>query len=197
MELDYAYSQLEQTETHTFLTGNAGTGKSTLIKKFIAEHPGKCIVCAPTGIAAINIGGVTIHKFFHFPARPISFNSVKWLNPHDNADLEKLNILKRAKYLIIDEISMVRAEDDKLTHQITGEFVQVPIKVAYAISIHKSQGQTFDKVIVELGRGAFAHGQVYVALSRCRSLEGLTLIQPVKPKDLIYNSRILEFNLKE
>lgn len=439
--LDFAWSQLHDRSTHTFLTGNAGTGKSTLIRKFIEANEGRVVVLAPTGIAAVNIGGQTIHSFFHFPGRPIAYNAVKWLNPALAPDAMKIDIIKNAKYFVIDEVSMVRAdlmdqiawffhknfpkasmfagkklimigdldqlppvvkegpesemiqaryksefffhancwnpssehhaefkivkltkvwrqtdpvfikllndiktnqlspfdidnlnrqcyrdgtlkpEDgvvlcstnkiaseinsemlsrleekeitlvgeikgsfnekdctcepvitlkvgcrvmvmknsrglwdsdnysngeigvltafdehpdavddstpmkvlhvkldngreiivgrhefeaieytydkvaDKISHVKTGTFVQYPVKVAYAITIHKSQGQTFDKVIVDLGeRGAFAHGQTYVALSRCRSMEGLILRRNIQQKDLIYNKNILEFN---
>lgn len=86
-------------------------------------------------------------------------------------------------------------KEDKIQNQPTGTFTQYPIKLAYAMSIHKSQGRTFEKVIIDMGpRGAFAHGQTYVALSRCTSLKGITLIRPITRNDLIYNQHILEFN---
>ena len=64
-------------------------------------------------------------------------------------------------------------------------------KIAWAITIHKSQGLTFDKVIVDAGR-AFAHGQVYVALSRCRTLEGIKLISKITDRQIICDRKILE-----
>jgi ATP-dependent DNA helicase PIF1 len=437
--LDYAWEMLHS-EHHIFLTGPAGSGKSTIIRKFINANIGQVIVMAPTGIAAVNVGGVTIHSFCHFPGRPINKDSIKWLDTRKSSEFAKKAVLERAKYLIIDEVSMDRADLmdqiawfleknlpnrgpfggikivmvgdldqlppvmandeetrmlraryetefffsakcwkensfkkvtlthvfrqsdptfvnllndiktnrlapfdldklnrtcvrgegltpekdgvmlcstneiasevnnemvhrlegevirlegelsgdfnekncpveqiidlkigcrvmtmrndpegayfngsigkligmterivitsdnpfdepteetlqfleikldngnkievgrvnfetveyaydevlDKIKHKVTGVFKQYPIKIAYALTIHKSQGQTFDKVIIDLGeRGAFAHGQVYVALSRCRSLEGLTIRRPIKQKDLIYNPAILEFN---
>jgi ATP-dependent DNA helicase PIF1 len=416
MTTEQAYQSLCDQFTHHFLTGPAGTGKSTLIRKFIEEHPNECIVVAPTGIASVNIGGETIHKFFHLPARTVSFNSIKFLDERNPIDMVKKRIIRRARYLIIDEISMVRADlmdaifwflsknglthlkfimvgdinqlppviaseeekemltkrygseyffsaqgwkernfetitlskiwrqtdaefirilgtiknncvshfdidrinavcvkneeldpdmgvmlcttnsianainaemisrldgeyirlegvktgnfdtknctvepiielkkgckimtmrngpgyyngsvgvfeemvtkdsmritvngqtlfvdrhefksiqynydegEDKITCDETGKFIQFPVKVAYAMTIHKSQGCTFDKVIIDFGeKGAFAHGQAYVALSRCTTLEGITLRNPLQKKDFIYSKAVLEFNKK-
>jgi ATP-dependent DNA helicase PIF1 len=70
----------------------------------------------------------------------------------------------------------------RLVTQVTASFTQYPLRLAWAITIHKSQGQQFDKVIIDLGRGTFAHGQLYVALSRCKTLEGLVLKNPTPSK---------------
>lgn len=77
--------------------------------------------------------------------------------------------------------------------ETVGSFSQLPLRLAWAITIHKSQGQTFDKVIIDLDRGAFEHGQTYVALSRCRTLEGIVLRQPIQPRDIITDERVVEF----
>jgi hypothetical protein len=77
--------------------------------------------------------------------------------------------------------------------ETVGSFVQYPLKLAWAITIHKSQGKTFDKVLIDLGGGAFEHGQLYVALSRCRTLEGIVLRQPIRPQDVITDERVVNF----
>jgi ATP-dependent DNA helicase PIF1 len=430
--IEWAYAQLEDLSSHVFLTGPAGSGKSTLIKRFISEHRDETLVCASTGIAAVNIGGVTIHKLFSFPITPIGYKQVKKLDPEQRPDdFKKWLIFKAAKYIVIDEISMVRADmmdqiswflhknfgsnghfggkkiimvgdidqlppvvtdrdkemidkrytspfffdaacwnperyskfttvrltkvwrqsdpvfvnflndiknndispldldrmnakcvsptkdnggvllcstnkiaketnaqklaevdgelitsvgevtgdfpdtampvdklielkpgcrimtsindqdktrprfvngsigtfieritdengdrlivkfdgDDeevavpkfifenidyvydeiteKVKSEVIGKFTQFPVKLAYALTVHKSQGQSFDRIIVDLGaRGAFAHGQAYVALSRCRSMEGIILRRPLSMSDFIYDKTVLAFNKK-
>jgi len=77
--------------------------------------------------------------------------------------------------------------------QIVGTYSQYPLKLAWAVTIHKCQGNTFDRVIIDLKGGAFEAGQTYVALSRCRTLEGIVLTQPLKPKDIIIDPRIQDF----
>lgn len=81
----------------------------------------------------------------------------------------------------------------KIESKVAGSFTQYPLKLAWAITIHKSQGQTFDKVVIDLGNGAFSHGQTYVALSRCRSLEGITLKRPIRPSDIIVDPKVVSF----
>jgi ATP-dependent DNA helicase PIF1 len=84
--------------------------------------------------------------------------------------------------------------DGRIQPMATGSFRQYPIKLAWAITVHKSQGKTFDKVIIDLGHGAFAHGQTYVALSRCRSFEGIRLKSPIKYSDIILDGTVSQFH---
>ncbi len=84
----------------------------------------------------------------------------------------------------------------RLEQEPVGKFSQIPLQLAWAVTIHKSQGKSFDRVVLDLGTGAFASGQVYVALSRCRTLEGLTLTKPVTLQQIRLDSAIVRF-LKE
>ncbi len=81
----------------------------------------------------------------------------------------------------------------KIDSRVVGNYTQYPFKLAWAVTIHKAQGKTFDKVYVDLSTGTFAHGQLYVALSRCRSLEGLYLKRPITPNDIIVDQRVVKF----
>lgn len=106
----------------------------------------------------------------------------------DNGDIVNVEPNKWDIYTYI-----FNEQDNKINQKISGSFIQYPIKLSWAITIHKSQGKTFEKVIIDIGNGCFAHGQMYVALSRCTSLEGIILKKPIHKSDIIFDFRIEKF----
>jgi ATP-dependent exoDNAse (exonuclease V) alpha subunit len=84
-------------------------------------------------------------------------------------------------------------KDEELHSEEVGSFHQYPVRLAFAVTIHKSQGKTFEKVVIDVGRGTFAHGQMYVALSRCTTLEGLVLKNPLKKSHVLMDWQVMKF----
>ena len=120
-DLELAFDFVQYTNRSIFLTGKAGTGKTTFLKSLKLKSPKRMIVVAPTGVAAINAGGVTIHSFFQLPFHPYipslylpggssTGKSDRNDPPGYKMSREKINIIKSLDLLIIDEISMVRAD---------------------------------------------------------------------------------------
>ena len=112
LELDLAWNFVNNTDRNVFLTGKAGTGKTTFLHKLKMQSLKRMVVVAPTGVAAINAKGVTIHSFFQMPFGPIlpdtDLNTSTGFNRKFNKT--KINIIKSMDLLVIDEISMVRAD---------------------------------------------------------------------------------------
>lgn len=112
-ELDLARRIVENTGTHLFLTGKAGTGKTTFLKDLKQRSPKRMVVTAPTGIAAINAGGMTLHSFFQLPLAPYvpdsTFRAEKDVHRYKFSK-EKKRLIRSLDLLVIDEISMVRAD---------------------------------------------------------------------------------------
>ena len=93
------------------------------------------------------------------------------------------------KYIYNDKIDALETEE-------SGSFEQYPLKLAWSLTIHKSQGKTFEKAIIDVGRGTFAFGQMYVALSRCVSLKGLILKKPIEKRHIFIDWKVVEFVTK-
>jgi len=119
-------------------------------------------------------------------------------DPDQDADLIAVQFQNRTQALIAPyswEIFHFRFNEHtrEIETDVLGTFSQYPLRLAWAVTIHKSQGKTFDRVIIDLGAGAFAPGQVYVALSRCTSFSGISLTGPIKKQSIFTDWRIVRF----
>ena len=128
-------------------------------------------------------------------------NGKNWVNG-TLATIDKLT--KNEIYIKVkDEVYLLEPEkwekfeyiisDKKISSSVSATFTQYPLKLAWAATIHKCQGQTFENIVIDMDYGAFAHGQTYVALSRVVSLDGLFLRKPLRSEDFIFNPAIKDF----
>ncbi len=117
----------------------------------------------------------------------ISSESITVICPDENEPIKvKPVVWENIKYSLNSESGII--EEDKV-----GEFVQFPLKLAWAITIHKSQGLTFEKAVID-AQASFAHGQVYVALSRCKTMEGMVLSTPISGNGVATDKAVLSFD---
>lgn len=105
-------------------------------------------------------------------------------------DKNDIVVVKPEKW---EKIEYSRDENDRIIENEIGSYKQFPLMLGYAMTIHKAQGKTLSKVIIDISRGAFAHGQTYVALSRTRHAKDMHIIKPLTPRDIIFDKRILDF----
>lgn len=108
-------------------------------------------------------------------------------------DTDKVVFINRFKW----EVYRFDFNGTEIVSEPAGTFTQFPFRLAWAITIHKSQGKTFDHLVIDIGRGTFVPGQMYVALSRCTSFEGVVLKTPIKKHHIRTDPRIFEFLLKQ
>ena len=109
-ELELAFEYISQTKRHVFLTGKAGTGKTTFLHRVRQEIPKRMAVVAPTGVAAINAKGVTIHSLFQLPFGMMTPDEMRLEIGKRRFSGKKIDLIKGLDLLVIDEISMVRAD---------------------------------------------------------------------------------------
>ena len=109
-EMELAWRFVAETSTSVFLTGKAGTGKTTFLRRLREEVPKRMVVLAPTGVAAINAQGQTIHSFFQLPLGPMVPGGVRKEQGHYRMGKDKKNLIRTLDLLVIDEISMVRCD---------------------------------------------------------------------------------------
>ena len=121
----------------------------------------------------------------------LSYDSIKVRMEDENGKHQYLDIEQQEWEILKYELD--DKDQSKFRSKIVGSFTQYPIKLAWAITIHKSQGKTFEKIIIDLGKGAFEYGQTYVALSRCKTLDGIVLKQPLRPNDIKIDDRVLAY----
>ena len=176
---------LEYTDNCYFITGKAGTGKSTILKYFVKNTRKKVVALAPTGIAANIIEGRTIHSFFGLSPSLQDVNDPEAVHHGINAEpklVEELNAI------IIDEASMVRADVMDMIDQ------KLRIAKEKDSPYGGVQGQTFEHATIDYkATGAFAPGQTYVALSRCRRLEDIHLSAPLYVQDIIVSHEAMDY----
>ena len=113
-EFQNAWQLINYTRRSVFLTGKAGTGKSTFLRYIVENIRKKTVVLAPTGIAAVNVGGQTLHSFFKIPLKPILPTdpdfAIRTLRKRMKYSSSHVKLLRQLDLIIIDEISMVRAD---------------------------------------------------------------------------------------
>ena len=128
-----------------------------------------------------------------------SLGKILEINSADNRDTQLIVELANGKTVDVAPHvwEMFRYQIDvtsgKIFTEPVGAFTQYPVRLSWAVTIHKSQGKTFDRVVIDIGRGTFAHGQVYVALSRCTSLDGIVLRKALRKAHIRMDFRVVRF----
>lgn len=174
LELQNALQIIQYTHRSLFLTGKAGTGKSTFLRYISQTTKKKHVILAPTGIAAINVGGSTLHSFFKLPFHPLLPNdnrySVRNLRKTLKYNSEKIKLIKEVELIIIDEISMVRAD--------IIDFIDKILRV-YAQNMRVPFG----------GKQLLLVGDMY-QLEPVLKEEERTLLQPFYPSKFFFDAHI-------
>jgi ATP-dependent exoDNAse (exonuclease V) alpha subunit len=114
------------------------------------------------------------------------------------ADGERLDVgvstWEKVRYEVEEEFDEATGKVKEVLVAVpVAEYRQIPLRLAWAVTVHKSQGQTYDEVQIDMGRGAFSPGQTYVALSRVRSLDGLYLTRAIRMNDIMVDQNVVRF----
>lgn len=126
-----------------------------------------------------------------------SVGKVEAVQEIDGKDVVTVRFLHSDSYAHVTrfqwDVVRFSLKDDAIEAESVGSFTQFPFRLAWAVTIHKSQGKTFDRVIINVGRGTFASGQLYVALSRCTTFGGVVLSAPIKRHHIFADPRVQRF----
>ncbi|MFH1504387.1 MAG: AAA family ATPase [Candidatus Omnitrophota bacterium] len=162
---------------------------AVITKKFAPNsYPTEMALCLKKGARVILLNNDKEKRWVNgtiAEIRELTDESIRIFVNGETYILEKF-VWEKIRYTFDEDAQEIKEES-------AGSFKQYPIKLAWAITIHKSQGQTFEKVVIDIGRGAFSPGQLYVALSRCRSLSGVVLKRPLKMSDVIVDNSLHSF----
>jgi len=157
----------------------------------LSEYPTKEELLLKVGAQVMFVKNDSMRRYVNGTIGKVTYLGENYINV--DVDGEDVRVVPD-EWQKLEYKSQPKTDDDgELESNVTGLFKQIPVKLGWSVSIHKSQGLTFDRVLVDTGNRVFAPGQIYVALSRCKTYDGLYLRYPIKERDLIKNGYILSF----
>jgi len=178
---DIYYAKLT-TKEETMCASIVGTFPDRPVEKYIKLKKGcRVIICANNTMAGYRNGDSGYIKSFHLNAADPYIAVVL-----DNGITVSVEVYEW-------EATRYKVTKGKLDKMKVGSYKQYPLKLGYGITIHKAQGMTLDEYTLDLGGGAFAHGQAYVGISRVRSLDHMRLTRPIYPHDIIIDQEVIDF----
>ena len=174
-----------EAEEHIFLATTTGTVKRS-------SFPAEEVLRIKTGAQVMFVKNDPKKRYVNGTLGLITHIDGDRILVETQGKIREIVEVERETWEII-KYKLSKSDPGKIEIEVVSSFTQFPLKLSWAITIHKSQGKTFDNAYIDLGRGAFAFGQTYVALSRCRTLEGLRVSRPLTMKDIFVDHRIVDF----